>query len=103
MNKIGVVQVKGVYADGDRGFLKALKRLLPTAPFQLCVFHKELRMGLVVPVKSVRVSKQMTQNQKHDVTVFQLLFREVIYEETKEKSVKALERLKRYVESDTPV
>lgn len=101
VNKIGAVNVKGVYADGDRGFLRALKRLLPTVPFQLCVFHKELRMGQVVPVKSVRISKQMTITQKHDIKVFQLLFREVIYAQTKEESVNALARLKRYVESDT--
>lgn len=101
VNKIGAVNVKGIYADGDRGFLKALKRLLPTVPFQLCVFHKELRMGQVIPVKSVHVSKQMTNTQKHDIKVFQLLFREVIYAETKDKSLQALERLKQYVKSDT--
>lgn len=101
VNKIGAIQVKGIYADGDRGFLKALKRLLPHVPFQLCVFHKELRMGQVVPVKSVRISKQLTDQQKHDIKVFQLLFREVIYAETKEASVEALERLKAYVQSNT--
>lgn len=99
VNKIGAVNVKGVYADGDNGFLAAWKRLLPTVPFQLCVFHKELRMGQVVPVKSVRRSKQMTPQTKHDIKVFQLLFRDVIYAETKDDSVAALERLKRYVES----
>lgn len=100
VNKIGAVNVKGVYADGDNGFLAAWRRLLPTVPFQLCVFHKELRMGQVVPVKSVRRSKQMTPQTKHDIKVFQLLFREVIYAESKDSSVAALERLKRYVESN---
>lgn len=100
VNKIGAVNVKGVYADGDRGFLKALKHLLPTVPFQLCVFHKELRMGQVVPIKSVSRSRQMTPQTKHDIKVFQLLFREVIYAKTKDDSVKALDRLKQYVESN---
>jgi transposase-like protein len=94
------VNVKGAYADGDRGFLKALQRLLPTVPFQACVFHKELRMGQYVPVKSVRTSKQMSPQTKHDIKVFQLLFREAIYAETKDASVTALERLKRYVDSN---
>lgn len=98
-NKMRSINVKGIYADGDRGFLNALKRLLPHVPFQLCVFHKELRMGQVVPVKSVRISKQLTDNQKHDIKVFQLLFRDVIYADTKDNSFKALERLKRYVGS----
>jgi len=99
VNKIKATSVKGVYADGDRGFLKALKRLLPTVPFQVCVFHKELRMGQVIPVKSVHVSKQMTTQTKHDIKVFQLLFREVIYAASKDASVTALDRLKRYVDS----
>lgn len=101
VNKLSAVRVKGVYADGDRGFLRALKRLLPTVPFQLCVFHKELRMGQIIPIKSIHVSKQMTHVQKHAIKTFQLLFRDVIYAQTKEGSLQALERLKRYVQSDT--
>ncbi len=99
VEKIGAVNVKGCYGDGDKGLIKALKALLPTVPFQMCVFHKELRMGQIVPVKSVRVSKKLTVFQKHDIKVFQLLFREVIYAESKDRSVEALERLKQYVKS----
>ena len=99
VNKMGAVNVKGAYGDGDKGLIKALKVLLPTVPFQLCVFHKELRMGQIVPVKSVRISKKLTTFQKHDIKVFQLLFREVIYAASKDDSVKALERLKQYVKS----
>lgn len=96
VNKIGAINVKGAYGDGDRGLIKALNRLLPHAPFQLCVFHKELRMGQVVPVKSVGFSRQLTVYQKHDIKVFQLLFREVIYASSKDDSVKALDKLKKY-------
>lgn len=96
VNKIGAVNVKGVYGDGDRGLIKALNHLLPHVPFQLCVFHKELRMGQVVPVKSVGFSRQLTAFQKHDIKVFQLLFREVIYAVSKDDSVKALDQLKKY-------
>lgn len=99
VNKIGAVNIKGVYADGDNGFLAAWKKLLPTVPFQLCVFHKELRMGQFVPIKSIRRSRKMTPQTKHEIKVFQLLFRDVIYAETKNDSVTALERLKRYVDS----
>ena len=96
VNKIGAINVKGAYGDGDRGLIKALNHLLPHVPFQLCVFHKELRMGQVVPIKSVHVSKQLTSYQKHDIKVFQLLFREVIYAPTKDDSVKSLKQLKKY-------
>ena len=100
-SKLRATNIKGIYADGDKGFLRALKRLLPTVPLQMCVFHKELRMGQIVPIKSVKVSKQLSPFQKHDIKVFQLLFREVIYAPTKDKLIEALERLKRYVGSDT--
>jgi len=95
-NKIGAVNVKGCYGDGDNGLILALKTLLPSIPFQLCVFHKELRMGQVVPIKSIRRSKQMTHQTKHDIKVFQLLFREVIYAKTKKESYEAFDRLKAY-------
>lgn len=100
VNKIGAVHVKGLYADGDNGFISAWKRLLPMVPFQLCVLHKELRMGQIVPVKRVSSSRQLTDTQKHDIKVFQLLFREVIYANDKLASITALERLKEYVKSD---
>ena len=99
VNKIGAVNVKGCYGDGDNGLLQGLKLLLPTVPFQLCVFHKELRMGQVVPVKSITVSKRLTLYQKHDIKVFQLLFREVIYAESKEKSIEMLDHLKKYAKT----
>lgn len=99
VNKIGAINVKGVYGDGDKGLIQARKYLLPSVPFQLCVFHKELKMGAIVPVKSVRVSKKLTVYQKHDIKVFQLLFREVIYATSKDDSVKALDKLKQYATS----
>lgn len=100
VNKLGAINIKGTYGDGDKGLIKALKQLLPSVPFQLCVFHKELRMGQIVPVKSVRVSRKLTSFQKHDIKVFQLLFRDVIYAPSKDESVKALDRLKQYVKSN---
>lgn len=97
VNKIGAVNIKGVYGDGDKGLIKALNLLLPTVPFQVCVFHKELRMGQIVPIKSIRTSRQLTPQKKHDIKVFQLLFRETIYAPTKDDSIAAFEKLKKYV------
>lgn len=97
INKLGALSIKGIYGDGDNGLIRSRKRLLPHVPFQLCVFHKELRMGQFVPIKSLHHSKQFTDQQKHDIKTFQFLFREVIYAKTKEASVAALERLEAYV------
>jgi len=98
VNKLGAVNIKGVYGDGDKGLIKALKVLLPTVPFQTCIVHKEMKMGMIVPVKSVRVSRKLTAFQKHDIKVFQLLFRDVIYAASKDKSVDNLEKLKQYTD-----
>lgn len=97
INKIGATNILGVYGDGDKGLIFSLKKLLPRTPFQLCVFHKYLRMAAVVPIKSVGTSRKMTIQQKYDIREFQSLFENVIYADTKEKSGEALTLLGTYV------
>lgn len=96
LQKLPKEQVQGVYGDGDLGLLKALNELLPRVPFQLCVVHKELKMGKTVPVKSVGISKRMSEEKKAAITQFQILFRNCIYADTKEAAVVALKTLKDY-------
>ena len=96
-NKLGALEIKGAYGDGDNGLIFSLKKLLPHVPFQLCIVHKEMRMGQFVPIKSLHHSRQLTDQQKHEIKEFQFLFREVIYAETKEASFAALQRLKEYI------
>ncbi len=100
IKKLGALEIKGAYGDGDNGLILSLKKLLPHVPFQLCVVHKEMRMGQFVPVKSLHYSRQMTPQQKHQVREFQFLFRDVIYAKTKDESVAALERLGKYVKQN---
>lgn len=100
INKLGALNIKGAYGDGDRGLIASLKILLPFVPFQVCVVHKEMRMGQFVPVKSLGYSKQFTDQQKHEIREFQFLFREVIYAKTKDESVAALKRLGEYVKQN---
>ena len=100
INKLGATEIKGAYGDGDNGLILSLKTLLPFVPFQLCIVYKEMRMGQFVPIKSLHVSKQLTDQQKHDIKTFQFLFREVIYANTKQESVAALERLGEYVKQN---
>jgi hypothetical protein len=97
VNKLGALEIKGAYGDGDNGLILSLKKLLPHVPFQLCVVHKEMRMGQFVPVKSLHTSKQFTPQEKHEIREFQFMFREVIYAKTKEESFEALQRLKEYI------
>lgn len=97
INKLGAIEIKGVYGDGDNGLIYSLKKLLPHVPFQLCVVHKEMRMGQFVPVKSVNSSRQLTVQQKYDIREFQYLFRNTIYAKTKEESYEGLKILTEYV------
>ena len=99
MKKMGTKNIKGIYADGDKGLMSSLKKHLPLVPFQLYIVHKEMRMGQLVPIKSVKRSKQMTDKVKSEILEFQGLFRNVIYANSKKESYLALKELKIYVES----
>lgn len=96
LEKIPKEKVIGVYGDGDLGLLQALNEYLPGIPFQLCVVHKELRMGMLVPVKSVNISRRMDENKKEEIRTFQQLYRSCIYADTKEEAKQNLIKLKLY-------
>lgn len=95
--KLDASAIKGIYGDGDNGLLLALKQLLPGIPFQLCVVHKELRMGELVPVKMLNHNRKMAEVVKEEIKEFQRLFRAVIYAASKEESTAALADLGEFV------
>ena len=98
IKKLGLKNIKGVYGDGDKGLINSLKLLLPNVPFQLCIVHKEMRMGQLAPVKLVNISKRMDTVSKTLIKKFQKLYREVIYAKTKDKSLLALKTLKTFTD-----
>lgn len=98
ISKLGFSNIKGIYADGDKGLMSSLKKHLPLVPFQLCVVHKEMRMGQIVPVKAVSHSKKMSEEAKDQIKLFQEKFRGVIYAESRAQSQKALLNLKSFVD-----
>jgi len=97
LEKVPKEKIIGVYGDGDLGLLLALKELLPAVPFQLCVVHKELRMGMLVPVKRVNNSRLMGEDKKAAIKKFQELYRSCIYADTKDEARKNLVILKEHV------
>lgn len=97
ITKIGKQNIKGIYGDGDKGLINSLKKHLPLVPFQICIVHKEMRMGQIVPVKMINISKRIDEKTKGEIKQFQKLFRAVIYAESKEESLKALLILKLFV------
>lgn len=101
IKKMGIKNIKGVYGDGDKGLINSLKNNIPLAPFQVCIVHKEMRMGQLVPVKLVNISKRMSEKTKQEIKEFQEKFRAVIYADDKQKSLLALKALKVYVDSSS--
>lgn len=97
LEKLPKENIKGIYGDGDLGLLQALKEHLPNVPFQLCVVHKELRMGMLVPVKSVNISRRMSEEKKTEIKQFQQLYRSCIYASSKQEAKQNLMLLKDYV------
>lgn len=96
--KLGFDNIKGIYGDGDKGLISSVKKHFPLVPFQLCIVHKEMRMGQLVPVKQVNRSRQMSEQTKTEIKQFQALFRAVIYAKSKQESLTNLKQLKQYVD-----
>lgn len=96
IEKVSKGKIIGIYGDGDLGLLQALNEYLPGIPFQLCVVHKELRMGMLVPVKSVNISRRMDEKKKEAIRTFQQMYRTCIYADTKEQAKQNLIKLKEY-------
>jgi hypothetical protein len=98
IRKLGKPNIKGVYGDGDKGLILSLKKHLFATPFQICIVHKEMRMGQSVPVKMVNISRRMDETTKTLIKKFQELFRAVIYADTKEESLARLKTLKIFID-----
>lgn len=98
LKKIPKEKIRGVYGDGDLGLIHALKEQLPDVPFQMCVVHKEMRMGILVPVKRVNISKKLSDETKTAIKTFQQLFRNCIYADSKEEAKAALPKLKTFAQ-----
>lgn len=98
IDKIESKNIKGIYGDGDKGLMRSLKKHLPLVPFQVCIVHKEMRMGQLVPVKAINRSKQITAQAKSEIKQFQEKFRAVIYAKSKQESFLALKLLKQFVD-----
>lgn len=95
--KLPKSKIRGVYADGDNGLIAALKERLEGTPFQMCVVHKEMRMGQLIPVKMIHRTKKIQEKVKSEIETYQSIFRSCIYAKTKEESIKFLKLLGDFV------
>lgn len=92
------VTVVGLYLDGEKGLIKALNEVFPLIPKQLCIVHKYLRMGQVIPFKSVN-RKGVFYLRKRKILKFKRLFEETIFAKDKEASLKRFEALRYFAKA----
>jgi len=95
--KLKGIPVKGIYCDGDRGLIKTVKLNFPNAPIQVCVVHKEFRLGQLLPFKRAYTSKVLYPRFKKKVRFFKEKSESIIYAETKKEAEENLEQLKKFM------
>ncbi|MFH1896028.1 MAG: transposase [bacterium] len=90
----------GIYSDGDRGLVTVLKRVFPNTPYQLCIVHKYLKMGDLVPFKSIH-RKSVPPLKKRKTIKFKQMFEDVIFAKTKEDSLDNFKYLEQFVKRNS--
>lgn len=94
LSKLSGKTVKGIYCDGDRGLIKAIRHHLPHAPIQVCVVHKEFRLGQLLPFKRAYAGKTLTPRFKKKVRFFKETAEAIIYANTRQEAENSLKKLK---------
>jgi len=99
--KLEDVKTLGLYGDGDRGLIKALKLYFPNIPIQVCVVHKEFRLGQILPFKRAYVGKALDPTFKQKVKFFKETTERILYANSKSQAGKQLEILKGFMAKET--
>jgi len=76
---------KGFYIDGMHDLVRAVKNNFPNIPIQLCVFHKEIRIGQIIPLVRLK-----TEEEKWLKEVFEI----VLYSESEVTALRYFFKLK---------
>ncbi len=95
--KLKDIKVLGLYGDGDRGLLKALKLYFPNIPIQVCVVHKEFRLGQILPFKRAYTGKALDPTFKRKVRFFKETTETILYANSKDEAEKQFARLKGFM------
>lgn len=92
--------IKGLYCDGDRGLIKALKLNFPHTPIQVCVVHKEFRLGQILPFKRAYTGKTLDKVFRQKVVFFKEKAEAIIYAKTKKEAEENLEKLQDFMKNE---
>lgn len=96
-SKLKSVSVKGIYCDGDRGLIKAIKLGFPSLPIQVCVIHKEFRLGQLLPFKRAYSGKNLDPHFKKKVRFFKETAESIIYAKTKDEAKENFKQLQQFM------
>lgn len=94
------VKIYGLYGDGDRGLIKALKLHFPNVPIQVCVIHKEFRLGQLLPFKRAYTGKALSKEFRLKVILFKEAAEKILYAGSKKEAEKNLGKLKKFMENE---
>lgn len=89
--------IRGIYCDGDRGLIKAIKLNFPGTPIQVCVVHKEFRLGQLLPFKRAYVGKSLDPKFKKKVRFFKETAEATIYAKTKKEAEENFKQLQKFM------
>lgn len=97
LTKLNDINILGVYCDGDRGLIKAVKLNFPGAPIQTCVVHKEFRLGQLLPFKRAYAGKSLDPEFKEKVRFFKETTESIIYAKTKKEAKANFYQLQKFI------
>lgn len=98
--KLKDIKVLGLYGDGDRGLLKAIRLYFPNIPIQVCVVHKEFRLGQILPFKRAYTGKALDPTFKRKVRFFKETAETILYANSKDEAEKQFTRLKEFIKKE---
>lgn len=100
LGKLDKTNIKGIYCDGDRGLIKSVKHHFPASPIQVCVVHKEFRLGQLLPFKRAYAGNSLNPGFKKKVRFFKEMAESIIYADSKAKATAGFNELKTFMSKE---
>lgn len=66
----GLKGVKGIYIDGQLDLVTVIKNHFPNVPTQLCVFHKEIRIGQIIPLVHLKTEEDKWLKNTFEIILY---------------------------------
>lgn len=72
INKCGswLSAAKGFYIDGELSLVSVIKDHFPHVPTQLCVFHKEIRIGQIMPLVHLKTEEDKWLKKVFEIVLY---------------------------------